>query len=376
VAIKSFTFNRLQTDSFISFGYEQYQGDNNWIPPLKGELYKQLSPHYPFYSKRGNYHRHFLANAGNKVVGRISAMVNSDLRDKDGTPAGIIGFYESVDDYSVAADLLDVTMEWLHDEHGLKRIWGPMNFDIWHSYRFMTKGYDLKLFYGEPYNKSYYPDFFERYGFVYKQLWDSVEITRRNVLENMIVRGAERYQMLLDRGYRFEQFNVKEFKNELRKLHNILIKSFSGFLGFTHVSFEEFEQLVARSRYALNPRFTVLIYDENNILAGFAVALLELSDAIRAMKGKDSLVSKVKFIYNRSRVTRINFYAGGATPEEMVKMSGLGRAGFYYIIQQILNEGYEDVIFSLRTKHNRSRSLLGRNLRVAKREYVLYEVNL
>ncbi len=376
MAIKHFTFDPLLTNLFIRFGYEHYQGDNSWIPPLKEDLYKQLSLHYPFYSKRGNYHRHFLAFSGNKVLGRISAMVNSDLRDKDGTPTGIIGFFECVDDFIVSAELLDAAIGWLHDEHGFKRIWGPMNFDIWHNYRFMTKGFDQKLFYGEPYNKPYYPDFFERYGFMGKQCWDSIEITQRNVLERMTARGAERYQMLLNRGYCFEQFNVHEFRNELRKLHCILTNSFSGFLGFTPISFEEFEQLFSKLRYALNPRLFVFVYDENNILAGFAVALLELSDAIRSMNGKDSLMSKLRFIYNQRRVNRVNYYAGGITPEEMAKMSGLGRALFYYIIRQTLNEGYENMIIALMAKHNRVHGFFGKYAKEIQREYALYELSL
>ncbi len=376
MAIKNFTFDRSLAEPFIRFGYDHYKGDNNWIPPFKEELYQQFSPYYPFYSKKGNDHRHFLALAGNRVVGRISAMVNSDLLDKDGTAVGTIGFFECIDDYQVASDLLSTATGWLHEKFGFKRIWGPMNFDIWHSYRFMTKGYDQKVFYGEPYNKPYYPDFFERFGLLPKQVWDSIEITERSVLEKMIARGAKRHQMLRNRGYRFVTFNEHVFRKELRKLHYILTKTFSGFLGFTSLSFTEFEQLFTKSRYALNPRLIVFIYDESNKLAGFALALLEVSDAIRAMNGKDNLIGKLRFLYNLRRVNRINVYAGGITSEEIAKMSGLGRAEFYFVIRQALNEGYENIMITLMAKNNKVHGFLGKNMKKIVREYTLYELNL
>ncbi len=376
MAIKHFTFDRLLTDSFIRFGYDQYRDDANWIPPLKGEIHKQLSPDYPFYRKKGNAHRHFLATCRNKTVGRISAMVNSDLKEKDETPVGILGFFECVSDPVVASALLGAAIQWLHDKHGLKRIWGPVNFDIWHSYRFMTKGYNQKLFYGEPYNKPYYPEFFEHYGFLPKKRWDSVEITHRDALEQMATRGKERYQMLIDQGYHFEHFKVHEFSKELRKLHRALTNSFKEFLGFTPISFEEFERLFSKSRYALNPQMCVFVYDEKNNLAGFEAAVLELSDAIRAMNGKENFMSKLKFLYSRRSINRINFYAAGLTPEEMAKKSGLGRAALYYFTQQALNEGYENVIFALMAKDNSVNRLLRRYSKEIQREYTLYELNI
>lgn len=150
MAIKYFSFDSEKADAFVRFGYDLYHGDEKQIPPLKKEMYIQFLPDFSFYQKQENCHRHFLAAAGKRVVGRVSAMFNQDLKDKDGTPVGTIGFFECIDDFGVACDLLDCSIKWLQEERGICRIWGPMNFDIWHGYRLMTKGFDQKLFYGEP----------------------------------------------------------------------------------------------------------------------------------------------------------------------------------------------------------------------------------
>ena len=376
MAIKQFTFDASLCDAFVRFGCELYRNDKNWIPPVGKELYAQLSSDFPFYSKPGNSHRHFLARRGNEVVGRVSAMVNRELKDKDGTLVGTVGFFECIHDYSAACELLDSAVRWLHEEMKINRIWGPMNFDIWHNYRFMTKGFDQNLFYGEPYNPPYYPEFFERNSFSVKQEWDSVEITGRDILGKMISRGRERFKLLQDRGYHFETFDLKQYDEEIRKLHAVMTSSFSGFLGYTPLPFEEFRQLFAKSRYAFDPKLTVLAYDEKDNLAGFAAAFLELADAIRSMKGKDGPIAKLKFLYQRRQVNRINFYIGGVMPEELARNTGLGRAGFYYTINQMLNQGFETLLLTLRLKGNFAHGLLGKNAPVPQREYALYEMNV
>jgi hypothetical protein len=375
VGIVHFTFDQTLRELFLRFGYTVYRGDISWIPPIERDLRAQLSPEFPFYGKPGNGFRHFLVMNGGKVLGRISAMVNRDLCDRDGTPVGIVGFFECVEDYAVARDLLTAATSWLCEEMGMSRIWGPMNFDIWHGYRFMTKGFDARPFYGEPYNRPYYPEFFLRYGFTGKSYWDSVEVTGRETLEGMIQRGLVHYRELLGRGYRFEHLDMKKFQGEMRKLHRVLSESFRDFFGYTPISFEEFSLLFAKLRYAVDSRFFIFAYDEQDTLAGFAGALLELSDAVRLMSGKDNIIRRIKFLYDRRRTRRINFYIGGMTPEEAGRRSGLGRAGFACVLRHVLDAGYETVLFTLRAKGNVAHGLLGKHAPLPQREYAILEWN-
>ncbi len=360
---------------FIDFTYELYRDDKSWIPPMRSELGFQFSPSFPFYKKSGNYHKHFLAMQGHNIVGCVSAFVNSDLKDQTGMPIGTVGFFESADDYKVARELLDASVEWFHAQ-GIKRIWGPMNFDIWHGYRFMSKGFEEKLFYGEPYNKPYYPDFFQRYGFNARQQWNSVEVTGRPTIERIIQRGMERYHRLIAKGYRFENFKLTNFSEEVRKLYSLLTVSFRKFLGFTPITFSDFEHVFAPSRYAIEPSLFHFAYDENNRLVGFAGAFLEISDAVRSMKGRAGLMSLLKFFRGRRHVNRIMFHIGGYTPEEAAKRSGFGRAAFYYIVRQILDLGYDNLLVTLMAQGNPVRGLLRGYGADERREYTLYELNI
>ena len=74
--------------------------------------------------------------------------------------------------------------------------------------------------------------------------------------------------------------------------------------------------------------------------------------------------------------SKINFYLGGVTTEEIKNRSGLGRAGFYYIINEILKAGYDTMLLTLRLKGNLAHALPGRLSPVPQCEYALYQVKL
>lgn len=373
--IEPFRFDSALTDDFIKFGYDLYKGDSNWIPPHQAELKNLLSPTYSFYNKPGNLSKHFLLYDKGVVAGRVTAMINANLKDKDGTAVGTVGFFECERKYLYARTLLEEATKWLFNNN-IKRTWGPMNFDIWHNYRFMTRGFNHDLFYGEPYNKPYYPEYFEKFGFKIKAEWDSVEIQGKEILSQMKTKGEKRYNLLMKRGYRFELIDLKHLDKEMKKLQKIISKSFGGFLGFTPLKVIELKQLFEKANCAIHPRMFAFVYNTENKLCGFAVALLELAEAVRSMNGRTNLTAKLKFLYHRRKVNKINFYLGGLTPEEIKNRSGLGRAGFYFILNEILKGGFDTMLLTLRLKGNLAHALPGRLSPKPQKEYALYQVAL
>ncbi len=372
MGIRSFVFDRVLAGSFADLGYRLYQGDGNRIPPSRKEVLRQLSPDFPFYRRAGNAHRHFLAAAGGRIVGRISAMVNRDLRDPQGRPLGTVGFFECAEDYGAARDLFDAAVRWITEEQKIGRVWGPVNFDIWHGYRLMTRGFDQKPFLGEPCNKPWYPDFFLRYGFAPLHAWDSLEVRGKETLARMAARGLERHRLLLKRGYRFRRLDPGRFAEELETLHGILTRCFALFPGFTPIDAAEFSRLLAPLRRAIIPDLFIFAHDECGHPAGFTAAFPEISDAVRAAGGKDTLLARLRFLGNLRRADRVNFFLGGITPEEQAKGSGLGRAGFALVVEETLKLGYQTLLLTLRMKGSFSRALPGTDVPRPQREYALY----
>lgn len=376
MSVIAFSYDKQLTKIFIDLGYELNKADKNWIPPFRNELMHELSETFEFNTIEGNSHCNFIALRNNKPVGRISAMINNQLKDEEGRQIGTIGFFECVDDRLVAEELLNSAIRFLNKEYGIKKIYGPMNFDIWHGYRFMIKGFERELFPGEPYNKIYYNDMFVENGFLPKYYWDSTEINNKEDLIEVTARGKERHALLCAKGYSFCDLNDKNFEQQLGNLYKIINSSFSNFFAFTEISLKEFSRMYSRLRYSSKPGFFSLIHDQEGILSGFTGVLIDHSSAIRSMNGDSGIISKVKFLMKKQNSDRAIYYVAGVTPEQVQKRSGLGRGGFYYGINKAMEAGFERMVIALMARDKVVHGLLGKYANVHDREYALYELQL
>ncbi len=374
MGMTEFTFDSKLTNSFIRFGYDNYRGDHNFIPPIESELRRQLDPGFSFYSDTTNSHCNFIMTSNGKIVGRISAMVNKYLHDSDGTSVGTVGFFECIEDFAVASSLLDHATKWLLSK-GIHRVWGPMNFDIWHGYRFMTKGFDKDLFCGEPYNKPYYPEYFLKFGFKIKQHWNSIEIQGRDALEQLLSEKKFRHDLFIEKGMRFREFNLNAYSDETDRLHNVLSRSFSGFIGFTNIPQDEFRKIFASSRDAIDPKYLLFIDGGTDQIIGFTASFLDRSQAVRSLRGKTHVISKLRYVVNRRKSKRIIFFMAGVASEFAVRYAGLGSAVVYRTIRSSLNEGYDHMLVALMAKGNKAQVLFKNSAIYSEREYALFELD-
>ncbi len=371
--MRAFTFDPALTDAFVAFGEDLYRGDSSWVPPLAAELRRQLAPSFPFYARPGHEHRRFLALANGRPVARALASVHPGLRDDDGTQVGAVGFFESVPDFAAAEDVLAAAVDWL-EGRGRRRVWGPLRFDIWHGYRFKTRGFDEEKLLGEPDNKPYYPELFTRFGFAERQHWNSFALGGPEGLEGLSAPGAEDYQRLTARGYLFEPFDTRRFDASVEKLHEVLSDSFSRFLGFTPVGRDEFRQVMGVACQAIEPRTSHFFYDETRTLAGFGIALRDLAPAVRAMGGRSGPLARLAFLRHRRRARRLLLHLGGITRAEMAKRSGLARAAVYHMLCRVREAGFTDVHATLVAAGSPMRRHYGAFAADRRREYTLFEL--
>ncbi len=373
MAITSFVFDHAHAEKFVAFPYQLYRSDKHWLPSRRQDVYAQLSETFPFYQKAGNRHRHFLAMKDKKMLGRASAFINRELKNDKGEPVATIGFFECVPDKAVARDLLDASLSWLLADELVSEIWGPMNFDIWHGYRFMTKGFGRSIFPGEPYQKDYYPEMFQEYGFIPRQRWFSLEYNAISSLNCLCDLWLQRYHELVGQGYYFAHIQLDHFREELSRWYQLLLPSFRNFLGFTPISEAEFAAIFLPYRPLFHSQLFTMVSDESRQLAGYGCAFPDVGDALRALKGRRDIYHLLKFRRQMRKAERVLLYFGGITPAEMRKKSGLGHAIFSYIIGQIITAGFSGMTLALVAEGSRALRLLGNQAADFQREYQLYE---
>jgi hypothetical protein len=112
-------------NEFIRFPWKVYQGNPDWVPPLKSDVKFLLN------EKKNPFFHHaeaacFLARKNGETVGRIAAIIDRNHIKIHNEQAGFFGYFECLPDCAVARELLDAAAEWLK-ERGIEIMRGPMN---------------------------------------------------------------------------------------------------------------------------------------------------------------------------------------------------------------------------------------------------------
>jgi hypothetical protein len=349
-----------------------YAGDRRWIPPDTTQLQQLLQAATGGADEgRTPPSEHFVGWTRGRIAARVSAFVNDALVDADGARVAALGFFESEDDHALSDDLLSHARAWLREAHGISRVWGPLNFDIWHGYRCMTAGFDAEPFAGEPYNSVCYPELFERSGGVPRYRWNSFEAAGSDAAVAAYRRGQRQRENVLAAGYRFVQFDAGRLADELRKLHALMSAAFVRFPAFTPIGEDHFCRLSRPLAAALLPGGAWFLHDPEDVCCGFAVALLDRGAELRDTSRGGTLTCARPAAAAASR--RVQFHLIGVTPEAAAQTPGLGRALVTQTLGALIGSRYERYLAPLMLRGNVSRGLIGKPTGTITREYALYE---
>ena len=352
MAVTAYRFEPEMVEAMLDLRASLY-GDSLETALHAEEIRRLLSQSYAFHSGPDNDHMCFIARKGNRTIGHVTAIVNAQLKSPDDVAVGAIGFFECINDYDVASELLGAAVNWIRDEKGLTRVWGPVQFDIWHGYRFKTRGFKVNHFTGEPVNKSYYPHFFERFGFKSRWEWNSVWIAEPDAVENLIVHRVPKLDYLIGKDLRFCTLSDH---SDLQALHNGIMKAFSGLLGFTPLPFEEFERLfLARCR---DDRLVTIVKDPDDHIVAFALAYPNKQTCGAAALSSDEAV----------------FFLVGTTEQSTVRNKMLAPSTVYHAVRECFHAGYGSVVLALMRKSIWLEAIKIKHLDDAFSTYALYEL--
>lgn len=142
------------------------QSNPAYIRPLDNEVNDVFNPSKNKNYKYGETKRWIAKDANGNLIGRIAAFTNTKYVNKGtGFKTGGVGFFDSINDQSVADALFDTAKAWLQGK-GMEAMDGPINFgdrDKW--WGLMVEGFDSEPMYGMSFNPPYYEALFTGYGF-------------------------------------------------------------------------------------------------------------------------------------------------------------------------------------------------------------------
>lgn len=147
---------------FLTFPWRIYRHDPLWVPPLLPERAKVIDPKRGAFYKTGRADL-FMAWRDGEPVGTIVCSEDTHATQYKGYGECMIGFFECIEDYTVAEALLATAEAWAR-ERGLKSIYGPYNLDVEDSRGLLVEGRDRPPALLCAHTQPYYVEYFERFG--------------------------------------------------------------------------------------------------------------------------------------------------------------------------------------------------------------------
>lgn len=316
--------NKRDLKRFINFPHRLYRGDKNYTP----ELY--ITQKELFDKKKNPFFKHskaalLLAVKDDMVVGRIVVFRDDHFISHTGKKECFFGFFECVNDYRVAEQLFDKAMEFVKNE-GMSVISGPMNYTIHDSCGLLIDGFDNPATIAMPYNKPYYQNFLQSYGFIKKIDMYAYELSTAFTPEKLTRYKDLVEERLARRGVIVRSINMKNFESEVKKLHIAYNEAFKNNWGFVPLSFEEFS-FKAKGIKAVADADLLLIAEKEDRVVGFMITLPDINQILRMIpNGKLFPTGLIKLLYYKKKIDRCRISVAGVV--DKFRNSGL-QAVFY-----------------------------------------------
>ena len=224
---------------------------------------------------RNGSSRSFVAYLGETPSGRITAFHNKLLSTDTGR-FGLVGHFSCKNDVDVARALTDAAADWFKSRE-LNMIRGPMAGDLWHRWRFMTRGFETAPFPGEPRQPEYYPELFTGCGFAPVRTYCTKLITD---LEGQLERFSVAVRLNQKRGYTFRNFDPERWSEDIKALHELCQHSFASYWSVTPIAHTEFADIYNRWLRRVGPDHIVLALDSAKDVVGLGLAIAAPADTL------------------------------------------------------------------------------------------------
>ena len=271
--------SKSDLDLFIRLPGLLYRNDPHWIEPLHFERRQHLSPKNPVFGHLK--WQAWIAWAGDKPVGRITAQVDTLHRQLHGNDTGHFGMLEAIDDPAIFESLMSTAESWLRQE-GAHRITGPFNLTINEESGLLVEGFDEPPCALMGHSKPYYGTRIEGLG--YQPAVDLLAYWMRTDELNFPPPIRRMMDRVRDR-VTIRALNRKNFQAEIKILRDIFNDAWAnnwGYIPFTEAEFEELGQNLK----LLVPGDLLYIAEVDGEPSAFIVALPNINEAIAPLKGR------------------------------------------------------------------------------------------
>ena len=276
--------SKSERKAFVDLPFRLYKDDPHWVPPLKGEALGLITP------EKNGWYSHakaqlFLAREGGRVVGRISAHIDTLAL----TMPAVQGFGPGVGQWGlmeaeredIFTALLARAEGWLRDQ-GITRALGPISQSIWEEPGLLVQGFDHSPTIMMGHAKAEYQGWIERAGCTtVKQLFTyELDITQEfpPIVKRIIKSGESNPRIVV------REVDKKKFEEEAAIILAILNDAWSDNWGFVPLTPPEIKDVGVKLKpIVFNDLIRIAELDGKPV--AFMITLPDLNEAIKPLNG-------------------------------------------------------------------------------------------
>lgn len=306
---------RRDLREFIELPFRLHATSPQWVPPLRFERRQFL------HRKRNAFFTHgdaelFLARRDGRVVGRISAQVNTrfDAQHTDEPPTGMFGFLEFEQDAEVAAALLDAAAAWVAAQ-GRERMLGPMDFTMNDEAGVLIEGFDREAVIKQPWHPPYYRRILEEIGLRKAMdlfMWELV-IEDRASIRPIIFRLADEVEPKY--GITLRKMSRRHLRRDMDRFAEVYNAAWRNNWDFVPYGKEDLDYLTAELQLVFDRDWFMIAEGPNGETVGAAITIPDINMVLKKMNGRILPFGWWHYLRRRKIITRCRVSFLGVKPE-------------------------------------------------------------
>jgi hypothetical protein len=282
--MRALTIKEVVSDSdylkFLKFPYRLYRDCKNYVPNLfedEKKFFKSPCLDYCLIKS-------WIVLEKNKVVGRISAIINPRYNDTYNTKKGRFSLLEFEKDIKILELLISAAEDWLA-KMGMEQVQGPLGYNTWYKQGMLVDGFDNMPPINCIYNFPYYPEMLEQMGYSKEADWVQYKLAASQGAPERL----KRLNDILLKRYNLRIMGREEFvrrKGELAaKFFENYNDTFSTVHNFVALTDKEKKELGLSYLSMLDPELCCFVMDDTDSLAAYGICFPSLSKAFKKANG-------------------------------------------------------------------------------------------
>ena len=277
---------RAELKKFIRLNYEMYKDNPYSVPDLYEDMLNTFStdknPAFEFCEAD-----YFLAYQGDKIVGRVAAIINRRANETWNKKAVRFGWIDFIDDPEVSKALIDTVKAW-GKERGMTTLEGPLGFTDMDAEGMLIEGFDQLSTMATIYNYPYYPKHMEALGLVKATDWVELKLKVPEKLPDGYARVAD----IVKRRYNLrvrKLHSVKEIKRTGigYTIFDLINEAYAPLYGYSKMTKGQIDQYVNEYLPILDLEMVTLIEQaDTGELVAVGISMGSMSMALQRAHGK------------------------------------------------------------------------------------------